>query len=161
MSDISNIMGVITGTIGAITGIGGLFFSWKTNKDVNRPKIKFNLNKIQGREHLNYYNLYIENISDYNLYDFSVQLENIEEIVKSNLIEHINILKEDIPVFTIGQVYESYLFNATDCKGKVDYMNFIVRYRLKENGKVRNEKYLININALRNLAKKIEEKQAN
>ena len=40
-------------------------------------------------------------------------------------------------------------------------MNFIVRYRLKENGKVRNEKYLININALRNLAKKIEEKQAN
>lgn len=81
----------------------------------------------------------------------------MEKIVKPNLIEYINILKKDIPVFTIGQVYESYLFNATDCKGKVDYMNFIVRYRLKENGKVRNEKYLININALRNLAKKIKE----
>ncbi len=86
ISDMNSLIGVITGTIGAITGIGGLFFSWKTNRDVNRPKIKFNLNKLQGKEHLNYYNLYIENISDYNLYDFSVQLENMEKIVKPNLI---------------------------------------------------------------------------
>ncbi|MGU8354503.1 hypothetical protein ACV3NG_05545 [Clostridium perfringens] len=55
ISDMNSLIGVITGTIGAITGIGGLFFSWKTNRDVNRPKIKFNLNKLQGKEHLNYY----------------------------------------------------------------------------------------------------------
>lgn len=151
ISDINSLIGVITGTIGAITGIGGLFFSWKTNRDVNRPKIKFNLNKLQGKEHLNYYNLYIENISDYNLYDFSIKLKNIEEIISSNHIDCINIFKSTIPVFTIGQVYTTYLFNTAKIKDEVDFITFNIKYRLNKNGKVYKESYIFNINALRNL----------
>ncbi|EHK2402848.1 hypothetical protein ACRTAL_000274 [Clostridium perfringens] len=156
ITNVSALVGVITGTIGALTGIGSLVVSYQTRKDINKPKIKFNLTKIKGKEYLDDYNLYIENISNYNLYEFTIELEEAANIIRKEIKDSINLLKEPIPVFTIGQVYESYLFNATDCKDKIDYMTFNITYKLKEDGKTKHEKYTINIKALRNVYMQIK-----
>lgn len=151
MTDISNLVGAIGGVIGAIGGIVGVYFSWKTNKEIENPKIKFNLNKIKGGEHSTSYDLFLENISTRNLYDFSIRLEEIDLIEQPLVKEKSNIFQVVIPVFTIGQVYSTYLFDATKCKDKIDELNFIIKYRMKKNGKYHIEKYTINIHAFRNV----------
>ncbi|AQW26251.1 hypothetical protein [Clostridium perfringens] len=146
---------------GAFTGGISLYFTYKNNKRLERPKIKVNLNKLKGKEELNHYNLLIENISDYNLYDFSITLDEIDLLDNELVKEQAFLLKTTIPVFTIGQIYTTYLFNATDCKDSFENLNFNIQYRIKPNGnfikrKLIKEKYTININALRNITLKFQ-----
>ncbi|MDU5494072.1 MAG: hypothetical protein E6094_14215 [Clostridium perfringens] len=74
------------------------------------------------------------------------------ENVKKNAF----LLKTPIPVFTIKQIYTTYLFNATKCKDRFENLNFNIQYKTKPNRKFINEKYTININALRNVTLKCD-----
>lgn len=152
-SEINSLIGAIGGTIGAIGGIVGIWFSWKTNREIENPKIKFNLNKIKGGEHSTAYDLFLENISTRNLYDFSIRLQEIDQIDEPLVKEESNLFHVIIPVFTIGQVYSTFLFDATKCKDKLNELNFIIKYRMKKNGKENTEKYTINIHAFRNITR--------
>lgn len=140
-------------TSGSITGGISLYFTYKNNKRLERPKIKVNLNKLKGKEEVNHYNLFIENISDYNLYDFSITLDELNLLDSNAVKENAFLLKTTIPVFTIGQVYSTYLFNATKCKDRFENLNFNIKYRIKPNRKLIKRKfikenYTINVNAL-------------
>lgn len=136
---------------GAFTGGISLYFTYKNNKRLERPKIKVNFKKLKGKEQFNDYDLVIENISEYNLYDFSITLDELELLDNAVVKNQAFLLRTTIPVFTMGQIYTTYLFNATECKDRFENLNFNIKYRTKPNRKFIKEKYTININALRNV----------
>ncbi|MEG1311988.1 MAG: hypothetical protein RR942_01150 [Romboutsia sp.] len=151
VSEISNLIGAVGGTIGAISGLTGLYFSYKTNKAAKKPKVKFNINRIYDDVRCGHRNLIIENISGYNLYNFKIELKEYDKVINGKLKDKIRIFDNIIPVFTLGQVYDSYLFDTSECSKKIKELNFNISYSLKPRGREIKETYTINIDALRNV----------
>lgn len=132
----------------------------RTNKDIDTSKIKIKLYSVSDTS--NEYNLYVENISDYNLYDFKLKLKELDLIrinnVSKDACERIKLKMgllnvDSIPVFTIGQVYETYLLNTTTNKD-IGELNFIIQYKLKKNAKDKDicrEDISLNIKAFNNV----------
>lgn len=141
-----------TAIIGAITGTVSIVTTIILNKKVSAPKIKVNLERVNNSNYCSYYNLKIQNISDYNLYDFNLGLEEFERlnVEKETIKSNMRMLKESIPVFTIGQIYDTFLL-STENNLELRELNFNITYRLKPNGSTKREKVTFNINALRNV----------
>ncbi len=142
---ICDILGVALGSIALLETI-------RLNKKITIPKVKINLERIDNTNHCSYHNLIIQNISDYNLYDFNLRLEEFENIKAEDqtMKEYIRVLNETIPVFTIGQIYDTFLLSLEENKDLKE-LNFNVTYKTNPNGKIKKEKITFNINALRNI----------
>lgn len=151
VSEVSNLIGAVGGSIGAISGLLGLYFSYKTNKMAKKPKIKFNINRMYDDLRCGHHNLIIENISGYNLYNFKMELKEYDEAISEKIKDSIHMFNTLIPIFTIGQVYDSYLFDTSKCPKNLKTLNFYISYTLKPGGKEIKETYTINIDALRNV----------
>lgn len=146
-----------TAILGAITGTWSFIETIRLNRKILAPKVKVNLERVNDNNCCSYHNLRVQNISDYNLYDFNVKLEEFENLnVKKEWIKaKMKILNETIPVFTIGQVYDAFLLSTED-NLNLGELNFDITYRLKPNGRIKKEKITFNINALRNVYMEIK-----
>lgn len=142
--------------LGASLGSIALWETIRLNKKITSPKVKINLERIKDKDFYCYHNLVIQNISDYNLYEFSLRLEEFEDmkVDREGIKECMRILNETIPVFTMGQIYDTFLINLDDNK-HLKELNFNVTYKIKPNGKLKKEKITFNINTLRNIYLKI------
>lgn len=120
-----------------------------------KPKVKLNLFRLE--HHLRTeYDLIIENVSKYNLYDFKIELKEFDDItygfnskdVDKDIKGTIGLLTSDIPVFTIGQKYRTFLMDAYLNKG-LEELNFTMEYKVKNkpNAKIHKEHIKLNIKA--------------
>lgn len=141
-----------TAILGAITGVWSSIETIRLNKKILAPKVKVNLERVNNSNHCSYHNLRIQNISDYNLYNFNVRLEEFDKlnVEKESIKNKMHLFKETIPVFTIGQIYDTFLF-STETNKDLEELNFNITYRLKPNGKTEKEKITFNVNSLRNI----------
>lgn len=101
-----------------------------------KPRIKLNLIRLE-KGLRNEYDLVIENIAKYNLYNLHIKLKEFDYITygfndpeaDNDIKEITGILNNDVPVFTVGQIYRTFLLNAYLNKN-IGQLNFILEYKV-------------------------------
>lgn len=145
MESISQLSSIVTSTI-------MIYFAYKEYKIKRKPKIRLNFKKVCAK--YADFNLYLENISDINLYDFKLTLretENLPEVV----IRNNAIINQSIPTLTVGQFYETYFMNANKDK-KTEILTFDMEYKIKQNGrKIHKETMRFNVDLMNLLSMQI------
>lgn len=135
--------------------VGGML-AWATynlsKKLYYKPRVKLNLLRLE-KGLRNKYDLIIENVSKYNLYDFKITLKEFDNItygcVEDNADNQIKavigLLNSNIPTFTIGQIYRTFLMDVY-LNRSIKELNFTMEYKIKnkKNAKIYKEHIKLN-----------------